>query len=72
MNYLYRISALAILVLIFCASLQACESAHDGPAERAGEKVDETVRDAKDAADRAVDKVGEKVKEVGEDIEDRD
>ena len=64
----------------FCAcvvtaiALAAC-SHHDkpaeGPAERAGEKVDQAGADTKDAAKDAADKTGEKTEEAGEKIKDK-
>jgi len=49
--------AAAIVLSFAVAGLTACE--RKGPAERAGEKIDDTVR-----------KVGEKVEEAGDKIKD--
>jgi hypothetical protein len=63
----------------FCAcvvtaiALAAChhDKPAEGPAERAGEKVDQAGADTKDAAKDAADKTGEKTEEAGEKIKDK-
>lgn len=50
----FRIPALALLLVLAAAGLQACEE-KKGPLERAGEKVDESVNDAKRAVEDAAD-----------------
>jgi hypothetical protein len=56
------------------ALLSAC-SHHDkpaeGPAEKAGAKVDQAGRDTKDAAQDASEKAGEKTEEAGQKIKDK-
>ena len=53
--------------LLFCC-LTACEQ--EGPAERAGEKVDETVEEAKKTIEEAGDKMQETAEKAGEKIEE--
>ena len=50
----FRTAAFALLLALSAAGLQACEK-KKGPLERAGEKVDESVNDAKRAAEDAAD-----------------
>ena len=52
--------------------LAACES-NEGPAERAGEKIDEAMDDAGDSMEDArdtMDDVADEVEEAAEDVED--
>jgi len=49
-----RTTALVLLVALSSAALWACPE-KEGPVERAGEKVDETVNDTKRAVEDAVD-----------------
>lgn len=49
-----RVTALALLFSIAVSGLVACEE-KKGPLERAGEKVDESVNDAKRALEDAAD-----------------
>ena len=49
-----RAAALALLLALAAAGLYACET-KKGPMEKAGEKVDEAVNDAKRAAEDAAD-----------------
>lgn len=50
----YRTAALALLLALSASGLHACEQ-RKGPLERAGEKVDESVNDAKRAVEDAAD-----------------
>ena len=47
-----------VLVAIFAVSLMACE--REGPAERAGERIDEAVEKAGDELEKASDKIEDK------------
>lgn len=47
--------------LLFAVALAACDKPGPGPAERAGEKIDQTVDKAGMKIGEAVDKVGEKL-----------
>lgn len=59
---------------ITTAALAAC-SHHDkpaeGPAEKAGEKIDQAGRDTKNAAKDASEKAGEKTEEAGQKVKDK-
>ena len=59
----------------FFAAVTAACSHHDkpaeGPAERAGEKVDQAGRDTKNAAEDAGEKAGEKTEEAGQKMKDK-
>ena len=55
-SHALRATALALLVAVSGAGLSACqEPEKKGPLERTGEKVDETVNDAKRAVKDAAD-----------------
>lgn len=43
----------------------------EGPAERAGEAVDDAARDVKDEAKDAAEEAGDKVEEAGDKVEDK-
>ena len=53
-NPAVRATTLALLVALSAAGLWACPE-KEGPVERAGEKIDETVNDTKRAVEDAVD-----------------
>ena len=58
-----------ILVIFSCmiiVSFTACKK--EGPAERAGKKIDETVEKAGEKTKESVEKAGDKIKEVGEKV----
>jgi hypothetical protein len=50
-----RATALALLLACSALGLPACQEEKKGPMERTGEKVDETVNDAKRAVEDATD-----------------
>lgn len=56
-----------IVFLLFITPLLACEQ--EGPAEKAGAKIDEAVENVKDTADDTAEKLGEKAEELGDKIE---
>jgi uncharacterized lipoprotein NlpE involved in copper resistance len=60
-------AALALSVLL--VALLGCHN-QDGPAERAGKKIDKATEQAAKKIDKAVEKVGEKVEKTGEKIQD--
>ena len=60
-----RLITMLILGAVLGTGLAACEQ--DGPAERAGEKVDEAARDVRDGAERA----GEKIENAAQDVKDK-
>ena len=49
-------------------SFTACKK--EGPAERAGKKIDETVEKAGEKTKESVEKAGDKIKEVGEKVKE--
>lgn len=53
--------------LVFLAFFSACEE--QGPAERAGEKIDETVEKTQEKMEEAGEAMEEKVEQVGEKLE---
>lgn len=57
---------LSIAVLIF--ALAGCEK--EGPAEKAGENIDEAVEEMQEKAEETGDKVMEKVEEATDKVED--
>ncbi|GJL81277.1 MAG: hypothetical protein DHS20C01_09110 [marine bacterium B5-7] len=57
------------LAALFALGLAACEQ--EGPAENAGEKIDEATENVKDAVEDAVNKVGDTVEDVGDKIEEQ-
>ena len=60
---LLLIPTLALTLLTF-----GCDS--QGPAEKAGEKVDKTVEATKEAVSDAADKVGEDIDKAAEEVKD--
>jgi len=56
-----------ILFLITWIAMAGCEQ--EGPAERAGAKVDEAVEDGKDRVEDAVERAGDSIEEAGDKIE---
>jgi len=67
MRPIVRTSTTAVLVLAAC--LAGCGS-EDGPAERAGETIDEAAEDGDEAIDDAADDLEDAVDDVGEGLED--
>lgn len=57
-----------ILATMIMAACGGSREPADGPAEKAGEKVDEAASDTKDAAKKAGDKVEEGAEETKEEI----
>lgn len=57
------VAGLAVLSLVV-----ACEPAQEGPAEEAGEKVDQTVEETKETVEDTVEQVGEKLEEAGDKV----
>ena len=58
---------LAMLALMFAFGLAACEK---GPAEKAGEKIDNATEKMGDKIEDATDNAGDKLEEAGDKIED--
>lgn len=59
---------IASLALLFAFGLTACEK---GPAEKAGEKIDNAAENAGDKIENATDKAGDKLEAAGDKIEDK-
>ncbi|HSI38302.1 MAG TPA: hypothetical protein VK946_04460 [Methylotenera sp.] len=60
--------SVATLALLFAIGLTACEK---GPAEKAGEKIDNAAENMGDKIEEATDKAGDKLEETGDKIEDK-
>ncbi len=60
-----QFAAALLLGGVMSVGLVACEK--KGPAEKAGEKIDEAARDVK----QGVEKAGDKLEEAGEDVNDK-
>lgn len=61
-----------LLVLFFSVLLLGtfgCEK--EGPAERAGAKLDDAVEDSKDSVEDAVEEAGDRIEEAGDAIENK-
>lgn len=65
---LLRTFALSLLVGMMALGLAACEE--EGPAEQAGESVDEAMDETGENVDEAMDEAGESVEEMGENVEE--
>jgi hyperosmotically inducible periplasmic protein len=59
---------LAVFLLVAVFGLSACKQ--EGPAERAGKKVDQTVEQTGEKIDEARDAAGKKIEEAKEAISD--
>jgi hypothetical protein len=64
-----RITATALAAAIAFAGLAGCPR-QEGPAERAGKQVGESVGKAGRQVDEAVDEAGKKIERAGEKIQD--
>jgi hypothetical protein len=62
--------AMLILAVALATNCASNQKEPDGPAENAGEKVDEAAEDTKEAADDAGDKIEEKTDEAKENVEE--
>ncbi len=61
--------ALSVLLLTTFIGLTACQE--KGPAEKAGESIDNAVENMGDKIEDATDDAGDKVEEAGDAIEDK-
>ena len=66
MKFRYLIIPMTILAL---AVTVACEK--QGPAERAGEQIDEAVEEGRNNVENAVEEAGEKLESVGDEIREK-
>ena len=55
-----------LVACVAAVALVACQQ--EGPAERAGKKVDKAVEKAGDKVDKAAEKVGDALKEAGDKV----
>ncbi|MDF1690552.1 MAG: hypothetical protein P1U35_13175 [Cycloclasticus sp.] len=58
------------IMLIFAFLFTACTEP-DGPAEQAGEKIDQTIEKSTNAMDDAAEKAAEKIEEAGDVIREK-
>ncbi len=65
------LNLLPIIVLIFAGNvLTGCES-NEGPAEEAGEKIDNAVENTGETIDSAVEETGEEIEEAGDKLREK-
>lgn len=64
---IYRALLAVAFIGVLTFSLSACE--REGPAERAGKKIDKAVEESGEAIDKAGDKAKEAVEEAGKAID---
>jgi hyperosmotically inducible protein len=61
-----------IILVLFCSmiivSFTACKK--EGPAERAGKKIDQTVEKAGENIKKSTEKAGDKIEEAGEKVKE--
>lgn len=68
MNKMTRALSTATLVL-FGLGLGACSQ--EGPAERAGEKIDNAVEETGESIDSALENAGDKIEDAADKVEDK-
>lgn len=68
MNVSYK-GFIAVFVLASVLGLSACKQ--EGPAEKAGQKVDQAVEQAGKKIDQATDQAGKKIEQAGETLSDK-
>lgn len=59
------------LILFSAMVVAAAGCEQEGPAERAGAKLDEAVEEGKDSVGDAVERAGDKLEEAGDKIENK-
>lgn len=64
----YKKLSIAVLVLLFTVGLTACEK---GPAEKAGEKIDNITENMGNKIESTRDKAGDKLEEAGDKIKNK-
>ena len=67
LSKLKKTLVIGLTVTFLGIAVAACEK--EGPAEKAGEKIDQTMEDAKDKASEMGDKVKDAVEEAGDKVE---
>lgn len=60
--------SIAVVALLMTLGLSACEK---GPAEKAGERIDNAAENMGDKIEDATDNAGDKLEEAGDKIEDK-
>ena len=58
-----------VVMTALLAALSGCQK-QEGPAEKAGQKIDKAVEKAGEKIDQTTEKLGEKVEKAGENIQD--
>ena len=62
-------NALIALMMALGLTLAGC-SDNDGPAEKAGEQIDQTMEEAGDEVEEATDEMGGEMEEMGDEAEE--
>lgn len=62
---------LTIAAAILGLMMSGCESEYDGPAERAGENIDNAVEKTGKKIDEATDAAGRKLEEAGDKVREK-
>ena len=66
----FKITMVASVVMtVLLVALSGCQK-QEGPAEKAGQKIDKAVEKAGEKIDQTTEKLGEKVEKAGENIRD--
>ena len=63
-----RRSIIVLVAFFALGGAFGCE--REGPAERAGEKIDETMEQAQERTEEAVEEAGEALEEAGEEVKE--
>jgi hypothetical protein len=59
----------AVVMTALIAALSGCQKS-EGPAEKAGQKIDKAVENAGEKIDQTTEKLGQKVEKAGENMQD--
>ncbi len=63
-------NAMIALMMALGLTVAGCADEDKGPAEEAGEQIDETVEAAGEAVDEAVDEAGDEIDEMGDEADE--
>jgi len=66
--WFFRRSIVVLVALFALGGVFGCE--REGPAERAGEKIDETMEKAQEKTEEAVEEAGEALEKAGEEVKE--
>jgi len=69
MRRILKLSTLLTCYLTLFLFVAGCN--HQGPAEKAGEQIDEAIQETQQNVEEAVEESGEKIEEVGESIQNQ-